>query len=112
MGTHVLFGRKNKLQVDLGDLSEHSTQLAEFLQSNLKVDVTPSFGKLAVDSNKVTAEELQHLVTKFIYKRNMNSTHYASLDDGTVKIRRFKEEKKPQKKSKHPTSPAKFAHGV
>ncbi len=107
----MLFGRKSKLQVDLGDLGEHSTQLAEFLQSNLKVDVTLSFGKLVVDSDEATGQELQRLVTKFIYKRNLNSTHYASLDDGTVKIRRFKEEKKPQKKSKHPTSPAKFAHG-
>ncbi len=111
MGTRVLFGRKNRLQVDLGNLGEHQQQLGEFLQSNLKVDVTPSFGKLVVDSDKVTAEELQHLVTKFIYKRNLNNTHYASLTSGTVKIRRFKEEKKPEKKSKHPTAPAKFAHG-
>ncbi len=107
----MLFGRKNRLQVDLGDLVEQQQQLAEFLRSCLKVDVESSFGKLVVDSNNVPVQELQRFVTKFIYKRNQNSTHFASQDGGTVKIRRFKEDKKPEKKSKHPTAPAKFAHG-
>ncbi len=106
----IVFGRKGKLQVDLGDLTEQQQRLAEFLRSSLNVEVTFVWGKLTLNSGEVQPQELQRLVTKFIYKRNLNSTYYPSLNGGTVKIGRFKEEKKHGKQNKTPVPP-KFAHG-
>lgn len=94
----------------MGDLTAYQQRLGEFLRLSLKVDVSPSFGKLVVASDKGSVQELQRLVTKFIYKQNLNSTHFAALKGSTVKISRFKEEKH-EKRSKNPTPPTKFAHG-
>jgi hypothetical protein len=106
----MVFGRKGKLQVDLGDLTEQQQRLAEFLHSSLKMEVTFAWDKLTVNSETVLPQELQRLVTKYIYKRNLNNTHFAALNGSMVKISRFKEEKTHEKRSKNPVSP-KFAHG-
>jgi hypothetical protein len=67
----LLFGHKNrdqvKLQVDLGDLQNEKEHLSSFLQSHLKVSVAPVENKLTVDSEKLSAQELQRVVTKFVY---------------------------------------------
>jgi hypothetical protein len=99
----MLFGHKNKnptgLQVDVGDLQDEKERLSSFLQSTLKVSVTEVKEKLVVDSEKLSPQELQHTVTKFVYHRNLNSTHWVSVEDTTVKINRFKGNEK--KKEKH-----------
>ena len=96
-----LFGNKNKLQVSLGDLEEEKEKLLTYLQSNLKADVLINKDKLAFDPEKVSAQELQHLVTKFVYKHNLNSTHFVSVDGSTVKVERFKGARKPDKDKKN-----------
>ena len=101
----MLFGHKNKpktgLLVDLGDLQDEKERLTSFLQSTLKVPITNDNDKLFVDSEKLSTQELQHTVTKFIYHQNCNSTHWASVEGTTVKINRFKgTEKKTEKKKK------------
>ena len=100
----MLFGHKNKpkigLQVDLGDLQNEKEHLTSFLQAHLKIPVTQAGDKLNVDSEKLTAQELQHAVTKFIYHRNLNSTHWASIEETTVKINRFKGTDKKKEKDK------------
>ena len=114
----MLFGHKNKpkigLQVDLGDLQEEKEHLTSFLQSHLKVPVTQAGDKLNVDSEKLTAQELQHAVTKFIYHRNLNSTHWASIEEKTVKINRFKgtEKKKEKDKKEQPHQTAAQSWGL
>ncbi len=61
-----------------------------------------------IDDEKVTPQELQHFVTKFIYKRNLNATHYVELEGNTVKISMFKgaekKTEKPQKSAAHQTA--------
>jgi hypothetical protein len=106
-GRPLLFGHKNKpkmgLQVDVGDLQNEKEQLSSFLQLHLKVSVASVQDKLTVDSEKLTAQELQHVVTKFIYHRNLNSTHWTSIEGTTVKINRFKgTDKKKEKDKKEP----------
>jgi hypothetical protein len=100
----LLFGHKNKtvgLQVDLGDLQDEKERLSSFLQSTLKVPITNEKDKLVVESEKLSAQELQHAVTKFIYHQNRNSTHWVSVENITVKINRFKgTEKKTEKRKK------------
>jgi hypothetical protein len=107
----LLFGKpKNKLQVDLGDLQDEKEHLSSFLHSSLKVEATSSQNKLSVESEELSPQELQKAVNKFVYRRNLNGTHWVSLEGSVVKINKFKNAKKPEKTRKNPTSPT-FAHG-
>jgi hypothetical protein len=101
----LLFKRKdepkNRLLVDLGDVQNEKENLTNFLQSHLKVTVYSVKNKLAVDSEKVTQADLYHAVKKFVYHRALNNTHWVSEGVSTVKINRFKRDKKkkePRKK--------------
>ena len=103
----MLFGRGNKLQVDMGDLEDEKERLCDFIEQNLKVEVDSGDKKLLIDSDKISTQELKHLITKFIYRRNLNSTHWVSLERETIKIKRFKNStKKPKKPEKNKKSPA------
>jgi len=42
-------------------------------------------------------------VTKFVYQRNLNSTHWVSVEGSTVKIKRFKGAAKKKEKRKKDT---------
>jgi hypothetical protein len=51
----------------------------------------------------LVSKDLQYVVTKFVYHRNLNSTHWVSLEAATVKINRFKGiNKKKEKNGKEP----------
>jgi hypothetical protein len=103
----VLFRHKNRHQfrVDLGDLQNEKEHLSSFLQSKLEVSVIPVGNKLTVNSEKLSAQELHHIVTKFVYHRNFNNTHWVSIEGATVKINRFKRKPKKNEKQKKDTSP-------
>ena len=98
---HLLFRHENnvELQVDLGDLDNEKERLSSFLQSNLQVSVTSSSNKLTVISENLSVRKLQRVVTKFIYHRDLNLTHWVSIEGTTVKINRF--EGTAKKKEKH-----------
>jgi phosphate starvation-inducible protein PhoH len=92
--------RQKKFQVELGDLQNEKEQLSSFLQSKLKVTVNQAGNKLTVKSEKLSVEELHHAVNKFVYHRNLNSTHYVSTEGTTVTINRFKGKAKKDEKEK------------
>jgi hypothetical protein len=101
----MLFGHKNRLQVELGDLENEQEHLSSFLKLNLKVEFEASKGKFLFNSEKVSPQELQKIVTKFLHKRNLNGSHWASLEGSVVKINKFKSEsKKPEKQHKKGSS--------
>jgi hypothetical protein len=106
----LLFRNRNKLQIDLGDLKEEMERLSSYLHLNFKIDMTSSKNKLSVDSEKISAQDLQKAVNKFIYRRNLNSTHWVSLEDRVIRIKKFQNKKKEQKVNKNPVPP-KFSHG-
>ena len=97
------FRHKNKssikLQVDLGDLENEEERLSSFLQSTLQASIALAHNKLTVNSKNLSARELQRVVTKFIYHRDLNLTHWVSIEGVTVKMNRFKRAIK--KKEKH-----------
>jgi hypothetical protein len=103
----LLFKHKNepqtKLYVDLGDLQNEKENLSNFVQLHLKVAVSQVGEKLGVDSEKVSLHELQHVVNKFVYHRDLNVTHWVSVEGSTVKINRFKG--KDKKKENHQKEP-------
>ena len=107
----LLFGHKNrpqsKLQVDLDDLQNEKENLNSFLQLHLKVPVSQVENKVTVDSEKVSVQELEHVVTKFVYHRDLNGTHWVSVEGATVKINRFKvieKKENPEKEPPHQTA--------
>ncbi|MCW4011313.1 MAG: hypothetical protein NWF05_11970 [Candidatus Bathyarchaeota archaeon] len=107
----MLFGHKNKLQVDLGELQNEKENLSSFLQSHLQISVADSHNRLTVDSAASTSkQELQRAVTKFIYHKNLNGTHWAALENNVVKIKRFERVKK-EKKNRNPEMPSMIKHG-
>jgi hypothetical protein len=100
-----------KLKVDLGELEDETEFLSSFLRSNLKVNVTSSGNKVLIDSEKLSSEELKRLVNKFVYRRNLNNKYWVALEDGVVKINKFKAAKKPEKRKKETTPPSTIKHG-
>ena len=107
----MLFRRKNKLKVDLGELQDEREHLSSFLRSSLQVDVTSSDDKLLVDSEKLSSQELKGLVSKFVYHRNLNNMYWVALESGVVKINKFKGGKKHEKRKKEVTQPSIITHG-
>ncbi len=107
----MFFGYRNKLQVDLGDLQGEKENLSSFLHSKLKVDIVPIENKLVVDSEQIPAQELQRLVIKFVYHRNLNTTHWACIEGKTVKINCFKTGKKKPERNKNAVTPSTIKMG-
>ena len=96
----MLFGHKNRLQVDMGDLQNEKENLSNFLQLNLNVPVAPAENKLIMNSEKLSALKLQQVVAKYVYRHNLSRTYWVSVQDKTVKINRFKGAKKKEKRKK------------
>ena len=106
----MLFRRKNKLTVDLGELHQEIENLSSFLHSNLNIDITSKGKELLVDSGELSPQELKRTVRKFVYHRHLNNTYWVALKDGVVKINKFKEAKK-HKRKKEGTTPSIITHG-
>jgi hypothetical protein len=101
----LLFRHKNQskthLTVDMNDLENEQENLTKFLQLHLKVPVSQVENRVRVDSEDVSVQELKRVVNKFVYHRNLNSTHWVSVEGAkTVKINRFKGSKKKEKQKK------------
>ncbi len=94
-----------EFQIDLGDVQTEKMRLNRYLQQHLNgVSVSPDRAKLKVSCENLTLQELQHVVNKFVYHRNLNVTHWVSTEGASkVKINRFKAEHK--KKTKHKREP-------
>ena len=107
----LLFRRKNKLKVDLGELHDERDNLSSFLSSSLKTDVTSNGNKLLVDSEDLSSQELKRTVRKFVYHRNLNNMYWVALESGVVKIHMFKSNTKKPKKRKKGEAPSMFPHG-
>jgi len=107
----LLFRRKNKLKVDLGELRSEGDNLSSFLHSNLKVDVTSKGSELSVNSDELSSQALKRTVRKFVYHQNLNNTYWVTLKGGVVKINKFEVTKKHKKRKKEGTPPSMIKHG-
>ena len=98
VGEDLLFKHKGTIKVDLADLENERNNLAEYLMSHFKVDSTLTSKGLEVNQEKAPTASLANMVTKFLYHKNLNSTHWVSIENNVVKISKFKG---PKKKEKH-----------
>lgn len=97
--------------MDLGDLQNEKENLSNFLRVHLKVDSSPSPEGLRLNTETVSPEELERIVNKFVYHRNLNSTHWVALEKHTVKINKFEHPEKKPKKNRNPLTPSIIKHG-
>lgn len=100
----------NVVKVQMADLDDEKKNLANFLLSQFKLAsvITPRGLELKID--EVPTYALSRMVNKFIYRKNLNGSHWVAVENNVVKINRFKKEKK-EKVNKHPTTASTIKHG-
>ena len=86
----------------MGNLDNEKENLTNFLLAHLKVSISQATDKLSIESEKLGLKDLEHLVNKFVYHRNLNSTHWVSAEKSTVKINLFEKRKKKEHQEKEP----------
>ena len=98
----MLFKHKSTVKVDMADLDAEKTNLANFLSSQFKLNSSITSKGLELNMEDVETSSLAVMVKKFIYRKNLNSTHWVNVENNVVKISRFKGTTK--KKDKHEKS--------
>ena len=98
----MLFKHKSTVKVDMTDLDGEKENLANFLRSQFKLKSTINPKGLELNMEDASTYSLARMVNKFVYHKNLNSTHWATVENNVVKINRFKGTAK--KKEKHEKS--------
>jgi hypothetical protein len=98
----LLFKHKSLVKVDMADLDSEKENLANFLRSQFKLNSSITPGGLELNMEDVSTYALARMVNKFVYHKNLNSTHWVTVENNVVKINRFKGTTK--KKEKHKKS--------
>ena len=98
------------VKVDMGDLDGEKENLANFLHSQFGLNSSVISYGLELKMEDVSTYALARGVTKFVYRKNLNSTHWVNVENNVVKINRFKHQNKV-KKNKHPTTASTIKHG-
>ena len=98
------------VKVDMGDLDGEKENLANFLHSQFRLNslITPIGLELKMED--VSTYTLARRVNKFVYRKNLNGTHWVTVENNVVKINRFKHQKEA-KKNKHPVTASTIKHG-
>ena len=97
----LLFKHKSTVKVDMADLDNEKENLAIFLrnQFNLNTSIAPKGLEL---NGEVTSCSAAIMVKKFLHRKNLDSTHWVTIENDVVKISKFKGTNK--KKEKHKKS--------
>ena len=81
------------VKVNMGDLDGEKENLANFLTSQFKLTSSVTPHGLELNMEDISTYALARGVTKFVYRKNLNSTHWVNVENNVVKINRFKHEK-------------------
>ena len=98
------------VKVNMTDLDGEKENLANFLLSQFKLNSSITPGGLELNMEDVSTYALARSVNKFVYRKNLNRTHWVTVENNVVKINRFNNQKKA-KKNKHPTTASIIKHG-
>ena len=100
---NLLFKHKSVVKVDMADLNDEKENLSNFLRSqfSLNSSITPKGLELKMED--VPTYSLVRMVKKFVYHKNLNSTHWVTVENNVVKIYRFKGTTKKKEKHKKST---------
>jgi len=97
----LLFKHKSVVKVDMADLDAEKANLANYLSSQFKLNSSVTSKGLELNLEDVPISSLAVMVKKFVYHKNLNTTHWVSVENNVVKINKFKgtTKKKENKKS-------------
>jgi len=98
------------VKVDVADLDEEKENLANFLHSQFGLNSSITHEGLELNMEDASTYALARMVTKFVYRKNLNGTHWVDVKNNVVKINRFTHQK-TSKKNKHPTTASTIKHG-
>ena len=94
--------------VDVGDLDSEKENLANFLHVQFKLNSSITPKGLELNAEAVPTYSLARMVSKFVYHKNLNRTHWVTVENNVVKINKFKgsnkKKEKHQKESPHQTA--------
>ena len=96
----MLFKHKSVVKVDMADLDSEKANLANFLSSHFKLNSSITPKGLELNMDEVPAYSLAIMVKKFVYHKNLNTTHWVSVENNVVKIYKFKGTSKKKEKNK------------
>jgi hypothetical protein len=101
----LLFKHKSVVKVDMADLDGEKENLANFLHSHFKLNSSITLKGLELNMDDASTFSLARMVNKFVYHKNLNSTHWVTVENNVVKINRFKgttkKKEKPKKSMPH-----------
>ena len=104
--------RKRRLEVDVAALEKADREaLSGFLRLSLSVDVVLSGGRISIESDVLSIEDLRRLVTKFVYHRNLNGLFWVGLGGGVVRVHRFERGKSVDRRRRGVVPPRVVTHG-
>jgi hypothetical protein len=100
----LLFKHKSIVKVDMADLDGDKEKLADFLNSQFKLNSSITPKGLELNMEDIPTYSLAIMVKKFIYHKNLNSTHWVTAENNVVKINKFKgnTQKKVKNKKTNP----------
>ena len=103
----MLFKHKSVVKVDMEDLDIEKENLANFLNSQFKLNSSKTTKGLELNMEDVKTYSLATMVKKFIYHKNLNTTHWVTVENNVVKINKFKSNTKKKEKHKEKHAPSK-----
>jgi hypothetical protein len=98
----LLFKHKSVVKVDMADLDTEKENLSNYLSSQFKLNSSITSKGLELNLEDVSISSLAVMVKKFVYHKNLNTTHWVSVENNVVKINKFKGT--PKKKEKYKKS--------
>ena len=98
------------VKVHMADLNGEKENLANFLRSQFRLNSSITSEGLQLNMEDVSTYELARKINKFVYRKNLNSTHWVTVQNNVVRINRFRHQKKA-KENKHPLAPSTIKHG-
>ena len=93
-------GERRQIKVDLGELKNEKESLVSYLRTKLEGSVASSGTDVIVNSEILSAEELERKVNKFVYKQELSNEYWVALEGGVVKVHKFKHHEEKRKKRK------------
>ena len=87
------------VKVDMADLDGEKENLANFLRSQFGLNSSITSEGLELNMDDVSTYALARRVNKFVYRKNLNSTHWVTVENNVVKINRFNTKRKLRKTS-------------
>jgi hypothetical protein len=96
----LLFKHKSVVKVDMADLDTEKENLANYLSSQFKLNSATTSKGLELNLEEVPISSLSVMVKKFVYHKNLNTTHWVSVENNVVKINKFKGTSKKKEKQK------------